>query len=133
MGGWGGPFGAAPGGGAAAGFACSAGDPVFCAKAAFAATPAATATVEPKKVRRSTDTMVTSSTFKHLASPNPKRGISSGKVQITARGGANSFWPSNMPTQLLWLEPSPSQSGPRPAGQVMRGGAYVCHPPSQGH
>src|SRR3954451_21540832 len=75
MGGWGGPFGAAPGGGAAAGFACSAGDPVFCAKAAFAATPAATATVEPKKVRSSTDTMVTSSTFEHLASPSPKRGI----------------------------------------------------------
>src|SRR4051794_14120173 len=87
MGGWGGPFGAAPGGGAAAGFACSAGVPVFCAKAAFAATPAATATVEPKKVRRSTDTMVTSSTFEHLASPSPKRGISSGKFQIIRAPG----------------------------------------------
>src|SRR4051794_21110344 len=66
MGGSGGPFGAAPGGGGGAGLACCAGKPVFCAKGVLVAIPAATATVEPKNVRRSTDTMVTSSVFEHL-------------------------------------------------------------------
>src|SRR3954468_6587319 len=68
MGGSGGPFGAAPGGGAAAGPACCAGKPVFCAKVVLVAIPAATATVEPKNVRRSTDNMVTSSLLEHLVS-----------------------------------------------------------------
>src|SRR3954454_10078346 len=65
MGGAGGPFGAAPGGGAA-GFAGSAVDPVFCAKVELVASPAATATVEPRKVRRSSDPMGTSSNASSL-------------------------------------------------------------------
>src|SRR3954469_25843725 len=94
MGGAGGSFGAAPGGGAA-GFAGSAVDPVFCAKAELVAHPAATAAVEPRKVRRSSDPMVTSSQREQLANSCEGEAESAPGGSRPLRGRSNPVWSSS--------------------------------------
>src|SRR4051812_33749996 len=120
MGGSGGPLGAAPGGGAAAGFAGSAGDPVFCAKVVLVASPAATAAVDLRNVRRSSDPMVTSSQCEQLASSCGGELKSALAGSRSLRGGPNPFW-SSSPPELPCLKLIGSRRGSQPAAQVING------------
>src|SRR3954447_5962588 len=121
MGGSGGPFGAAPGGAAAAGLACSATVPGFCAIAELVAIPAATATAEPKNVRRSRGPMVTSSQCEQLANScegEVKSALAGSRHYL--RDGPNPFW-SSSPPQLPRLKLIGSQRGSQPAAHVING------------